>query len=68
MVSRRRWEDNQVTDSLIVGVDGKVCFEHFVGVQVVPIEVGRNSSGRDEGVIFLLRVEVGANAYNWSIW
>ena len=67
-MSCRRWKDYQVTDPLVVGIDWEVCLEHLVGVQVVPVEVGRDSSSGDEGIIFLLGVEVGANAYNWSIW
>ena len=68
LVSCRWREDDQVADPLIVGIDRKVRFEHLVSIQVVPIEVRRDSSSGYEGVIFLLRVEVCAYAYNWSIW
>ncbi len=67
LVSCRWWENDQIADSLVVGIDWKIGFEHFVSAQVVPVEMRGDSSGRDKGIIFLLRVEVGTNAHDRSI-
>jgi hypothetical protein len=48
------WEDNQIAHSLIVSVDREVCFEHLVGVQIVPIEMRRDALSRYESIVFLL--------------
>jgi hypothetical protein len=61
LMSRCRREDNQVSHTLVVRVEWEFCFQHFVGVQIVPVEMRRDPTGRDECIVLLLRAKVCAN-------
>lgn len=62
------WKDNQVAHPLVVCIEREVRLQHLIGAQVVPVEMRRDTAGRDEGIVLFLRVKVGTYTNDGAVW